>query len=359
MERVDVIIVGQGLAGTAVAWRLRWAGLRFMILDREPPSSSSRVAAGLLTPITGQRLVVSWRWHNFWRTAVEFYDRVAEDLGEPVLSVLPVVRLLDSATERQRLTERRADPDFAALAVAEIDPPITDPRCDVSHGGFTMPRGGRLDTVRYLDRSRAVFEQAGCYRRAEVDPATDVTLTEHGVELPRLGLSARRLIFCEGLAATNNPWFRTVAFKPAKGELLTVRLPGWVEPRVVHRGVWLLPLGGDVYRLGATYDWARLDDQPTDAGRDELLARLQTWWRGPVEVLDHQAAVRPIHRNQYPVLGWHPEANQLGYLNGLGSKGALQGPTEAAELLAAIDDPKSIAPEWDLNRRTELRGCRP
>src|ERR1700754_85545 len=68
----DFVIVGQGLAGTALAWHLRWRRFRVLVLDRRDAVTSSRVAAGLLTPITGKRLALTWRFADLWPEAVAF-----------------------------------------------------------------------------------------------------------------------------------------------------------------------------------------------------------------------------------------------------------------------------------------------
>jgi glycine oxidase len=194
---------------------------------------------------------------------------------------------------------------------------------------------------------------------AHVDHERDLELINDGIVLPRLGVTARRLVFCEGIDAMSNPWFRSVRFKPAKGEILTLRIPGLTERRVIHRGVWLAPLGGELYRAGSTYEWQQLDKVPTAEGRDEIVSRLRQFLRLPFEVIGHEAAVRPIHRNQYPVLGLHPDHPQLGYLNGLGSKGTLHAPFFARHLAKVLMEDETIDPEVDLNRRTDLHGCHP
>ena len=61
MPERDAIIVGQGLAGTTLAWCLLEAGLSVLVTDREEEVTSSKIAAGLITPITGQRLALSWQ----------------------------------------------------------------------------------------------------------------------------------------------------------------------------------------------------------------------------------------------------------------------------------------------------------
>ncbi len=91
-------------------------------------------------------------------------------------------------------------------------------------------------------------------------------------------------------------------------------------------------LGNELFRVGSTYEWQQLDNRPTSQGRDEITAKLREFLRLPFEVIEHQAAVRPIHRNQYPVFGLHPQHDQLGYFNGLGSKGTLHAPYFASQL---------------------------
>ena len=160
------------------------------------------------------------------------------------------------------------------------------------------------------------------------------------------------VVFCQGIAATDNPWFRDVEFKPAKGEILTVRVPGLAEDRVIHRRVWLAPLGHELFRVGSTYDWKQLDCELTQDGLEQILSRLKEFLRRPVEVVNHQAAVRPIHRNQYPVLGPHLVHSQLGFFNGLGSKGTLHAPFFADQFVRHLLHGEAIDADVDLNAKT-------
>ena len=238
-------------------------------------------------------------------------------------------------------------------------PPLDLLAFAAEQSGFEMPVAGQLNVPQYLSASREHFTRAGQFQSADLDLALDLELDEQGVRLSRLGVRSRRLVFCQGIDAVHNPWFRSVRFRPAKGEILTVRIPGLNESRVVHRGVWLAPLGDEVFRVGSTYEWEQLDNVPTPTGRDEIVSRLLEFLLLPFEVLDHQAAVRPIHLNQYPVVGQHPEFPQLGYFNGLGSKGTLHAPYFASHFARVLSGEATLDPEVDLNRKTDLHGCRP
>lgn len=331
MSEFDCIIVGQGLAGAALAWSLRWSGVRVLVIDRDEPITSSKIAAGLITPITGQRLVKSWRLDELWPAAVQFYRRVEQVTGIALFRERSMVRLLATDGEAEFFQLRRHSLEFLAL-IREPQPPLDSQAFATDRGGFEMPCAGQLDVPQYLNVSRETSQRDGGFVTVSLDPERDLVLNDNRISVPRLGVHARRLIFCEGAALASNPWFRDVVLKPAKGEILTVHIPGLTESRVVHRGVWLVPLGNELFRVGSTYEWQQLDNRSTSQGRDEITAKLREFLRLPFEVIEHQAAVRPIHRNQYPVFGLHPQHDQLGYFNGLGSKGTLHAPYFASQL---------------------------
>jgi glycine/D-amino acid oxidase-like deaminating enzyme len=327
MGHADVIVVGQGLAGTALAWQLLRRGRSVFVVDREPPVTSSRIAAGLVTPITGKRLAVSRELDELLPVATSFYRDIEARLGVAFFHALPCVRLFAYEIEQKQYAKSAAA--FAGR-VCDPDPPINGDWFDAPRGGFQMPAAARLDTAAYLTASRDHFAERGCYRRATVDPMNDIVVSADAVRVPRLEVSASKLVFCQGFDGAANPYFPDVTFNAAKGEILTLRIPGLAETRVMNRGVWLAPDGGDRWRAGATYSWDPLDCVPTAAGREEILTRLRAFLRLPVEVVGHAAAVRPILADRHPVIRWNAEFPRLGFFNGLGSKGSLLAPTFAA-----------------------------
>ncbi len=51
-ERADVVVIGGGLIGTAIAWRLGQAGRSVIVVTGDPAAAASQVAAGMLAPVT-------------------------------------------------------------------------------------------------------------------------------------------------------------------------------------------------------------------------------------------------------------------------------------------------------------------
>jgi len=380
----DEIIIGQGLAGTTLAWQLLERRRRVLVVDRAEAGTSSRLAAGLITPITGQRLTVSWRCRELLDHAVGFYREIETRTGAKLLHADGALRFWQNEREAQVFARRlEEEPEFAALVeqLSEIPDGVIAPQ-----GGFALPAAARLNVPLFLDVSRDELQRRDAYVEADVDLKRDLTVDALGqgdsspqlraclsqedaasdaaclsnnlparVSIPRLGVTARTVVFCQGIAASDNPWFRGVEFDATRGEILTLRIPHLHERRTLHRGVWLASLGNGLYRLGATSRWDDLDEGPTAAGRDWLCSRLRPWLAKEFEIVGHAVGVRPIVKGRHPLLGRHPTLPQLACFNGLGSKGSLQAPAMADQLAAHLIDELPLDAEIDLNLRTDCR----
>lgn len=332
MRDIEYIIVGLGIAGATLAWQLEQRGADFLVIDRGEPSTASRVAAGLITPVTGMRLVKSWRYDELQPVAWDFYQRVESLVGQKLLYEGPMVRLLGNLQEQGYLRKRQADPDYAGL-LGEVQSLPESVR--TSFGSIELRGGAQLDVPTYLRLTRERLELRARFTPGEV--AWDrVVLTPGGVELPEFDLRCQTLVLADGAAARTNPFFPPGRFNATRGEILTVEIPGWLEPRVLHGAVWIAPLRAaspqGYYQVGATYDWSNLDAGPTAEGRELLEQRLRSMLDRPYRVVDHAAAVRPILREPYPLAIRSAEYPQLVLWNGLASKGSLQAPYFARQL---------------------------
>ncbi len=317
-------IVGQGLAGTCLAWELWKRGEPFVLIDRER-GGSSRVAAGLINPITGKNFEPSVKIGGFLPEALEFYAEVERHIGKSLWHPLPVLRLADTEKEWNRMLAKLTRPDVTPW-LAHDGAPIA---MDGWIGAIELTGGGRLDTRAFIDGSREFFQQLGCYQTAEI----------------RADAPGSRRIWCEG--AVGLILGRYGPHRCAKGEILTLKAAGWDEAHIrIGAGGWLVPLGGGLFKVGSTYEWNQLDESPTPAGRarvQEIAARLGG---GNFEEITHEAGIRPILRRSEPLIG--PLADGDWMFNGLGSKGSLYAPGVARRLANWLIDGQKPEPELDL-----------
>lgn len=352
-QPLDFVIIGQGLAGTTLAWQLKWRGLRGLIVDRDDGTSASKAAAGLMTPVTGKRLVPAWRLDETWAAANDFYRRVEKETKSQFVTQTGQVRLFENEESKAEF-ERR---DWAEHPV-EIRQPqmlVDDTSIDAPLGGFELPTARRLDVPAYLEASRKQFLANDMLRIASLNPATDLKIESRAVHLSNPDVRAKRMIFCQGALGADNPWFNDVEYKSARGEILTLRIDGLSETRIVNQVVWLVPCGNDIFKAGSTYDFENLDLGATPAGRDEIVERLKKYLKLPFEIIDHESGVRPIVTERRPIIGVHRKLPQLAIFNGLGSKGSLLGPLAASQLAEHLFDGNSIEPELDYQVRFRPR----
>ncbi len=358
MSSVQVIIVGQGFAGTAVAWALASRGIDFVVVDNEVPQTSSRVAAGLVTPVTGKRAVKSWGWDEAWERAESFYPEIERRTDTKFWTTQPSLRLFDSDEERARMESQAMM--YSDLVASYQPSSAIDQSIDQSFGGVWMKVAARLDGLAYLEASRDAFQNWNAYHRRSIDLTTDIQASADFIAIPALGVRARNLVLCQGFSTQINPWFSSLPLVPAQGDILTVDIPCFYETQTIHRNVWITPVGNNVkdasmthFLVGSTYRWRPLDGLPSLDGRQEILSKLSRWLNRPIEIIDHRAAIRPTSFDQKPLMGKSVIDPRIWVLNGLGAKGTLMAPWCAEQLVEAILDGPVVRPSlfWDRRHR--------
>lgn len=285
-------VIGFGLAGACVALQLQQAGHAVRVINDGRPGSSS-IAAGLVNPVAGRNFEPSWQVAQAWELALPFYD----DLDPGLFHSVPILRLWRDERDREKFTRKR-----------EMLEPWID---SVTDEGVIWKEGGWLDCQGFLKAARERF------------------LGKGGVfaDAPGGGMQ----IWCAGAAGLLRGDFEGVEHRSAKGEILTVKIPGWHETRILNRNGWLIPIGEDHYRVGATYDWDDLGSGPTGAGRSKVEAILQTFTDRPYEVIDHVSGIRPIIDRSKPVIRFQQGKGWM--VNGLGSKGVIYAPRVGLEMI--------------------------
>jgi glycine/D-amino acid oxidase-like deaminating enzyme len=168
-------------------------------------------------------------------------------------------------------------------------------------------------------------------------------------------VQARHVVCCEGAAAVHNPYFSWLPLTPNQGEVLDVKCTGLSPAQVLNRGAYVLPMGADRFRVGATYRWPPFAEGLTAVGREELAARFTVITDLPFAVVGQRAGVRPTVRDRRPLLGPHPSVPALSFCGGYGSKGVMLAPRMAALLADWLESGAEIWPDVSLQRYNALR----
>jgi hypothetical protein len=330
---IDYLIIGQGLAGSLLAWELIQRDCKVVVIDNGK-ENASQVAAGLINPVTGMRFVKSADVDMLLPTAKQCYSQLADVFQQPFYIEKPMLRFFRSDKELTQCLKRLDNPDYRDY-LGSITPPDKPVKNIATPFGFLQQKQtGYLLTRPLLTCLKDFFIARECYRLADVD-YQDIQL------LPSLrwqGVFPKQIIFCEGYHATKNPWFSWLPFQPAKGEILTLEYQTELPDKILNYGNWLIPLNSHHIRIGATFDRENLDTLPTERGKNDLLNTLKPIFANLAQatLINHQANIRPCTLDKQPFIGHHPQHSQLAIFNGFGAKGSLQIPRFCQHFVDAL-----------------------
>ncbi len=323
MKKIDFLIIGQGLAGSLLGWELIQRGFSVVIVDHGM-ENASKVAAGLINPITGMRFVKSDDVDTLLPAARNCYRRLEAHFHQSFFFEKPMVRILKGETEvewaKKRLKNRDYEPYIAHLETRENQiEPLTSPfgYLEQRQTGYLLTRPLLNALLEYFISRQSYLESDFNYHEIELEP-----------HLKWKDFNPGQVIFCEGYRATQNPWFSWLPFQPVKGEILTLQHETTLPDMILNYGNWLIPLGSNQIKIGATYDREHLNTEVTQEAKDELLLKLGQLSPGlaNASVIKHEANVRPGTLDRNPFIGRHPNFPELMIFNGFGSKGSLQIP---------------------------------
>ncbi len=329
-NKQPVIIIGGGLAGSLLAWAMKQKGIDFhLYADKKP--CASRVAAGLINPVTGQRFVLAERTPEMLSFAKAFYRDIEQALGVQFFHVKTMKRLFLSQKEQENCKKRLKTDKYTNYLKEEI-PPQT---LNAEHSGITQAQTAWLDTNTLLDALHQYFEQHDC-----------ITYTDFSNHHTK-----QHIIYCEGHHMQHNPLFSWLPLQAAHGEIITCNSDKALPDYIINKGKWLLPFSKHECRIGATYETAIKTPTVQEASKQQLLKFAESIFTEPhrFEVTKHQAGIRPTTLDKHPFIGTHPKLKNRHIFNGFGSRGCLMIPWFAHQWITL-----HIPQETNIQRYAEL-----
>ncbi len=349
----DFLIVGQGLAGSLMAWRLWHTGARIMVVD-PGGNNASKVAAGLVSPVTGKRWVKMRQVDELLHQARRTYRRLETELGIRLWFEHKLLRLHQSRAESSLSKRRAAEPGYRDFLAAELEPGCAGHGLADDFGGRWIEGAAHLATTPLLESLRSWLEERNALRSQAITYA-DLKVGETGIQWRDVRCDF--VIFCEGWKVIHNPWFASLPWQPSAGEILTLESPDPLPPHPVNRGIWLLPEGKGRIRIGATYRWHPLDEAPCEEGVGHLLASFRKLFHTLPRYRCQTAAagVRPNTLDHHPMVGAHPRFPRLILANGFGSKGTLYAPWCSEKLTEHLTQGHPLPPEISIEQYLERK----
>lgn len=344
----DALIVGQGIAGSCLAYQLMSRGLKICIIDEDFKWAACRVAAGVLNPITGKRLVKSWRSDVALPFAKDFYTKVQKEFGETFFFDRQILQMCKSQEEIE-LWHKRTEDELYSPFLSAWQAPETQQNLNDNFGSFIINFAAWVEAPHAMDCFRKYFLERGVLRLEYFD-YSKMQIEKDFVKYGEI--SAKKVVFCEGWRAVDNPYFNWLPYRPARGEILTIKSEVDFGDHIIHREKWLMKRSGNLYRCGSTWDREnfRLDSTTTDGSAELAKALPSIIKNAPFEIIDHENGVRPCTATTRPHLGKHPTFENLYSFNGFGSKGYVLSPYFASHFADYLQGKCELDKEADLAR---------
>jgi glycine oxidase len=342
---LDYIIVGAGLAGISFAETALQNQKTILVLDNHSQNSST-IAGGLYNPVILKRFSEVWKSQEQLLLCDAFYAKLEVKLNVKLDYKTPILRKFFSIEEQNNWFAASDKPNLAPFLSLDLISKKYD-GIDSPFGYGRVLQTGYLDTASLLTAYQKYLLDNNMFQEIGFDYGA---LICHHDFVEYQEIKAKHIIFAEGFGMLANPFFNHLPLDGTKGELFIIKAPGLNLDVIVNTSAFILPLGNDLFKVGATYNWKDKTDLPTEEGRLELLERIREILNCEFEIVDHFAGVRPTVRDRRPLVGTHADYSNVHLLNGLGTRGVMLGPAMAKDLFAYIESGVALDKEIDIRR---------
>ncbi len=342
---IDYLIIGSGLAGISFAEIALRNDKSILVLDNNS-QNSSKIAGGLYNPVILKRFSEVWQAQEQLVLMNEFYTLLEKKLNRKVDFKSPILRKFFSVEEQNNW--------FAASDKVALAPFLSTELIFKKYIGIDSPYGygevlqtGYVDTALLLNKYWEYLKHNNLFQEESFDYDA-LIINSDGIQYKNI--HAKHIIFAEGFGMHANPYFNQLPLDGTKGELFIIKAPDLDLDVIVNTSVFILPLGNDLFKVGATYNWKDKTDLPTEEGKTELVDRIKEIITCDFEIVEHFAGVRPTVKDRRPLVGMHRNYESIHILNGLGTRGVMLGPAMAKALFENIEHQVPLNKEIDIKR---------
>jgi glycine/D-amino acid oxidase-like deaminating enzyme len=344
--QIDYLIIGQGISGTWLSYYLQKEGKSFLVIDNNFKNSSSKIAAGIINPVTGRRHVEVWMAEEILPFVWDAYSQIGNELSISAISHKNIIDFFPSPQMRLSFIQRVEEKSKYVHSFPEQNHFNHLFNYEFGCGEIRPVYTAHLETLlpawrQQLKSKDQLLEEE--FELKELKVSADKILYKD--------IKASAIIFCDGSSSTNSPYFKQLPFAPNKGEVLLVEIPDLPNDLIFKKGMMLVPLATPgLYWVGSNYAWEFDNPDPTKEFREKTEQLLNGWLKMPFKIIDHLAGIRPATLERRPFVGLHPLHPNIGILNGMGTKGCSLAPFFARQLVENIVYGNPINPDADVRR---------
>ena len=321
-----------------------------MVIDNNYSRSPSKIAAGIINPVTGRRLVTVWMVEDVLPFAWKAYQAIGHELEITAISQKSIIDFFPNPFMRESFLQKIETGDKYVHAYPEQNHFNRYFNYELGCGEIRPVYTAHLETLlpawrSYLQKEKVLLE--------EEFEISDLKIEEDKIHYK--DIVAEKIIFCDGTGSFENRYFKKLPFAPNKGEALVAEIPDLPDTNIYKKGMMIVPMAEkDLFWIGASYIWDFDNPDQTDAFRESTELVLKQWLKIPFTIVEHRSGLRPATLERRPFVGFHPLHPSIGILNGMGTKGCSLAPFFARQLTDNLVYQLPIAKDADVNRFAKI-----
>lgn len=342
---LDYLIIGSGIAGICFAENAIINKKSILVFD-DHSQPSSKVAGGMYNPVVLKRFSEVWKAKEQLELSNLFYSQLRLKLSSDFKFEIPVYRIFNSIEEQNNWFHAADKPNLASFLSTNLVENNND-SLNASFGFGEVFSTGYMDVKLFVNEYLNYLKDLNFLRNDKFEYSL---LSFHDTHVQYKDICAKNIVFAEGFGLHSNPFFNDLPLDGTKGELLLIKAPELKLEVIINASIFIIPVGADMYKVGATYDWSDKTNSITEEAKNELLSKLSSVINCEYEVIEHLAGVRPTVKDRRPLVGSHSEHKNIFVLNGLGTRGVMLGPYLAQQLFNYIENNVPLDEEIDVKR---------
>lgn len=346
--QVDYIIIGQGICGTFLSWELTKGGKKILVIDEAQPFSSTKVASGVINPVTGRQVVTTWMAEELIPYTWDAYTAIGQAIQQQVIHHSSIQAFPPSQQMREAYySKMNSEPTFIRQ-VSEAKTEEYAGYFHFFHGAVAIHPVWLIDLHTLLKGWRHQLASQDALLEESFD-STQLDIQENSVRYKNI--HAEKIFFCNGVNSFQHPLWEKLPYSFNKGEALLADIPALPADNIYKFGITtLVPWYDGLWWAGSSYDNRFEDALPTDLFRKKKTAELDNLLKCEYTIVDHIASIRPATVERRPFAGLHPKYPAAGILNGMGTKGCSLAPYFAQQLAQHVIHQTPVLPAASINR---------
>lgn len=350
MKKVDVLIVGQGICGSILSYQLIKKGKTVIVIDENKTNTSSKVASGVINPVTGRRAVTTWLASEILPYCNSFYNQLQSEFCLPIISQKNILSFHINQ-QRKDTYEKRLEEEYNYLTEFTESNELRT-FFNFQHGVTEINPIYLIEVQNIISAVKEFLIQQHSYLQ-EKFIEENLIITNH--EIKYQNIFANKIIYCNGIQSMNSFFWRKLPFVRNKGQAIIVEIDNLPPNKIYKFGTTtLVPWYNNYWWVGSTYELHFFTEEPTIDFLKNTENNLTVFLKSKFKIINHIAAVRPATVERRPFVGFHPMHKNIGILNGMGTKGCSLAPYFSNQFVNHFLNNNLLHPEADVHRFTKI-----